>query len=111
VTHPQDRSEAVRKPIENLSGKVIGFWLSFGEYDVMSIVKMPDNVSAAAISPALAGGGSMKKQKTSPLLTVEDGLAALNKAAGCGYTAIAAKIVAGPRESTQFDDRTGGALG
>jgi uncharacterized protein with GYD domain len=91
VSQPQDRTGAVRKPIESLGGKVIGFWLSFGEYDVVSIVEMPDNVSAAAISLALAAGGSLKAQKTTPLLTIEDGLSALNKAAGCGYTPVAAK--------------------
>jgi hypothetical protein len=32
ASHPQDGSEAVRKPIENLEGKVLGFWLTFGEY-------------------------------------------------------------------------------
>ncbi len=85
IKRPQDRAEAVRKPIEKLGGKVVGFWLSFGDYDVVGIFEMPDNVSAAAFALAIAAGGACKSVKTTPLLSVEDGLAAMKKAAGSGY--------------------------
>jgi uncharacterized protein with GYD domain len=91
IAHPQDRAEAVRKPIEKLGGKVIGFWLSFGDYDTVGIIEMPDNVSAAAFALAVAAGGSIKAQKTTPLLSVEDGMAAMKKAATSGYKPVAAK--------------------
>ena len=90
IKHPQDRAEAVRKPIEKLGGKVIGFWLSFGEFDTVGIVEMPDHVSAAAFALAVAAGGSVKAQRTTPLLSAEDGQAALKKAAASGYKPIAA---------------------
>lgn len=91
ISHPQDRAEAVRKPIEKLGGKVIGFWLSFGDYDTVGIIEMPDNVAAAAFALAVAAGGSVKAQKTTPLLSIEDGVAAMKKAATSGYMPIAAK--------------------
>lgn len=91
INHPQDRAEAVRKPIEKLGGKVVGFWLSFGEFDLVSIIEMPDSVAAAAFALAVAAGGSIKAQKTTPLLSLEDGLAAFKKAAGSGYKPITAK--------------------
>jgi uncharacterized protein with GYD domain len=91
INHPQDRAEAVRKPIEKLGGKVIGFWLSFGEFDTVGIVEMPDHISAAAFALAVAAGGSVKAQRTTPLLSTEDGQAALKKAATSGYKPIAAK--------------------
>lgn len=91
ISHPQDRAEAVRKPVEKLGGKIVGLWLSLGEYDSVGIVEMPDHVSAAAFALAVAAGGSVKAQKTTPLLSVEDGQAALKKAATCGYKPIAAK--------------------
>lgn len=91
ISHPQDRAEAVRKPIEKLGGKVVGFWLSFGEYDLVSIIEMPDNVSAAAFALAVAAGGAIKAQKTTPLLSVDDGMEALKKAATSGYKPIGAK--------------------
>jgi uncharacterized protein with GYD domain len=91
INHPQDRAEAVRKPIEKLGGKVIGFWLSFGEFDTLGIVEMPDNVTAAAFALAVAAGGSVKAQRTTPLLSIEDGVAALKKAGTSGYEPIGAK--------------------
>lgn len=91
IKHPQDRSEAVRKPIEKLGGKVIGFWISFGEYDTVGIVEMPDHICAAAFALAVGAGGSVKAQKTTPLLSIEDGQAALKKAASSGYKPIVGK--------------------
>lgn len=91
ISHPQDRSEAVRKPIEKLGGKIVGLWLAFGDYDTVGIIEMPDNVSAAAFALAVAAGGSVKAQKTTPLLSIEDGMAAMKKAGTCGYKPISAK--------------------
>lgn len=91
IKHPQDRAEAVRKPIEKLGGKVIGFWLSFGDYDTLGIVEMPDNITAAAFALAVAAGGSVKAQKTTPLLSIDDGIAAIKKAGTAGYKPIASK--------------------
>jgi uncharacterized protein with GYD domain len=91
ISHPQDRVEAVRKSIEKLGGKVVGSWLAFGEYDLVTIIEMPDNVSAAAFALAVAAGGSIKAQKTTPLLSLEDGMAAMKKAATSGYKPIAVK--------------------
>jgi uncharacterized protein with GYD domain len=88
---PQSRTEVVRKAIEKLGGKLIGLWLSFGDQDIVTIMEMPDNISAAAISLAIASGGALKSTKTTPLLTVEEGIAALKKASTSGYKPISAK--------------------
>jgi uncharacterized protein with GYD domain len=85
ISHPQNRIEAVRTAIENLGGKIVSGWFSFGQYDIVAITEMPDNVSAAAIGIAFAGGGACKSVQTTPLLTQEEGLQAMNKAATCGY--------------------------
>lgn len=88
VKNPQNRMEVVRKSAESLGGKLAGGWLSFGEYDVVLIAEMPDNVSAAAIAMAAAAGGSLRAIKTTPLLNAEEGLAAVKKAASSGYTPV-----------------------
>ena len=85
IANPQNRAETVRKSVEKLGGKVIGFWLAFGEYDLVCLIEMPDNISAAALALAIAAGGSLKAQKTTPLLTMEEGMAAMKKAADSGY--------------------------
>lgn len=91
IADPQDRAEAIRKPIENLGGKVVGFWFAFGEFDIVGVVEMPDNIAAAAFALAIAAGGSVKAQKTTPLLSIEDGLAAVKKASSSGYKPIGVK--------------------
>jgi uncharacterized protein with GYD domain len=84
--NPQDRNDAVRKPIEKLGGRIDRFYFSFGEYDVVGIVDMPNNVSAAAFSIALGAGGACTNVRTTPLMTTEEGIESMKKAAGCGYT-------------------------
>src|SRR5713226_7471742 len=46
IKNPQNRIDAVRPAIEKLGGKIETAWFAFGEYDVILIVEMPDNVSA-----------------------------------------------------------------
>lgn len=46
--------------VEKLDGEIEGGWLAFGEYDVVLICQMPNNVSAAAFSMAGAAGGAAK---------------------------------------------------
>jgi uncharacterized protein with GYD domain len=90
IAKPQDRSGVVRRVIENLGGKSLGSWLAFGDYDLVMVVEMPNNVNAAALSLAAAAGGSCKTVKTTPLLSIAQGLSALRKAGKSGYKPIAA---------------------
>ncbi len=85
VKSPQDRIEAIRPAVEGLGGKVVGGWFAFGKYDVVAVLEMPDNVSAAAFSLAASAGGAVKALKTTPLMTIEEGMAAMRKASGAGY--------------------------
>ena len=91
MAKPQDRSAVVAKVIEKLGGKSIGSWLAFGDYDLVMIIEMPNNISAAALALAVAAGGSCKTVKTTPLLTITQGLSALRKAGKTGYKPIALK--------------------
>jgi uncharacterized protein with GYD domain len=90
LSHPQDRIEAVRPAIERLGGKIKNAWFAFGDHDVILITEMPDNVSAAAISIAFAGGGACKSVQTTPLLSTEEAVQAMKKANESGYRPAAA---------------------
>lgn len=89
VKHPQNRMEVISKSIEKLGGTLLYGWMSFGDYDTIAVLEMPDNLSAAAFSMAIAAGGSCKSIKTSPLLSSAEGVAALKKAAHSGYEPVA----------------------
>lgn len=85
VKKPQDRIEAVRPAVRNLGGKIVAGYLSFGEYDLVAILDMPDNVTAAAFSIAAAAGGSVKAIKTTPLMTTREGVRAMRTAKKSRY--------------------------
>ena len=82
---PHNRLEAVKPVVERLGGNVVNGWFMFGEYDVVVICQMPDNVNAAALSMAISAGGAIKAAKTTPLLTFEEGIEALQKAQAAEY--------------------------
>jgi hypothetical protein len=48
-------------------------------------MELPDNVSAAAFSLAVHAGGAVSGCRTTPLMTVEEGIAAIRKAGDLGY--------------------------
>ena len=85
VSNPHNRIDTVRPVVEKMGGKIENGWLAFGDYDLVAIVQMPRNVEAAAFSLAAAAGGAVKSIKTTPLLTMEEGMEAMKKAAASGY--------------------------
>ena len=62
-----------------------GDWFSFGEYDIVLVVNMPDSVSAVAVSLAFSAGGAVKVVKTTPLITAEEAVESMKKASEVGY--------------------------
>ena len=85
LKQPHHRLEAITPVIERLGGRIQAGWLSFGEYDVLLICEMPDGISAAALSMAVSAGGAVKAVKTTPLLSIEDGVEALRRAGQAEY--------------------------
>jgi uncharacterized protein with GYD domain len=85
VQNPQDRAQAVSAVIEGIGGRVHGFWFAFGEYDTVEIIELPDNIDAVAFSMTVSAGGALKAIKTTPLLTMDESVAAMKKAATIGY--------------------------
>ncbi|MBN1134149.1 MAG: GYD domain-containing protein [Methanosarcinaceae archaeon] len=85
IANPQNREEVARSLIEKLGGELKGFWFSFGDYDLVELATLPDNVSAAALSMAVFGGGAVKAFKTTPLLSLNEGIDAMKKASELGY--------------------------
>lgn len=85
IKNPQDRSAVVSKMIKAAGGKLSGFWLSFGDYDLVAIAEMPDNITAAALAMAIGSSGAMSAYKTTPLMTPAESMEAMKKASEVGY--------------------------
>jgi len=65
------RREAVAKTIEGLGGELESFYYTFGDYDVIGIADMPDNVSSTAFSLKINASGVVSA-KTTVLITTEE---------------------------------------
>ena len=65
------RRRAAQALVEGLGGKLETLYFAFGDTDVIAIADMPDAVSAAAASVALAASGAVSS-KTTVLLTAEE---------------------------------------
>jgi uncharacterized protein with GYD domain len=85
LKNPQDRTTVVRPMMERVGGRLESLYYAFGEYDVFVTIEVPDNVSAAAVALAVGSSGAFKTVKTTPLMTVEEGLSAMRKGAGVAY--------------------------
>src|SRR5213594_4334645 len=85
IQKPEDRIKVVSQAIEKLGGRVLSGWFCFGEYDVVLISELPDNVTAAAFAVAAAAGGALKGNKTTPLFSPEEMIQIFKTAGKAGY--------------------------
>ena len=81
LKEPKNRIEAVTPVLDKLGGRFTAAYYTFGDYDLVFTAEFPDNVSAAAASIAFSAGGALKSIKTTPLMTVEEGMNAMRKGA------------------------------
>jgi uncharacterized protein with GYD domain len=65
------RRAAVEAAVKSVGGTIESIYFTFGSDDVILIMDMPDNATAAAMSLAAAASGAVRT-RTTPLLTVED---------------------------------------
>ena len=72
------RRAAVTKAVEGLGGKVEAFYYALGDRDVITIVDLPNAVSATALALGASSTG-LVRTKTTVLLTVEETDQALQK--------------------------------
>ena len=65
------RRKAVEAALKAIGGHLEAFYFAFGEYDVVTIVEVPDNVTAATLSMGIAATGTVRTT-TTVLLTPEE---------------------------------------
>jgi uncharacterized protein with GYD domain len=64
IVRPEDRADAVSRLTSKAGGKLIGYFLTFGEFDFLSIMEMPNDTQAAAVLLAAAGSGGVTGLRT-----------------------------------------------
>ena len=66
---PEDRAEAVARLLGKVGGKLVGYYLTFGDYDFMMIADAPDNTQMAAALLAAGSGAGVTDLKTTVAMT------------------------------------------
>lgn len=84
LKNPQDRRQAIGGLVAKAGGKMVDLYFAFGENDILFIFEAPDAMAAASVSVAGNVAGHIKTIKTTQLLTVEDSLELMRRAAALG---------------------------
>ena len=82
--NPENRGEAFGGLAETIGGRLVSFYNSFGEYDVLVIYEAPDERTAAIVLAAISPG-HLSRVKTTVLLSAEEGVEAMRKAGEATY--------------------------
>lgn len=85
IKNPHDRTQVLKPVLEKLGGSFGGVYFAFGDYDIIGVLDLPGNVDAAAFAIAASAGGAIRSIKTTPLMTIEEGIGAMRKAGASGY--------------------------
>jgi uncharacterized protein with GYD domain len=85
--NPEDRSDTFERLAQSMGGRLLSFYYSFGEYDVLVIYEAPDESTAAAIVMAAITPGHLSSVKTTGLLSATEGMEAMRKAGEATYRA------------------------
>ena len=92
VKSPENREQAVRGILESAGCKLHGLWYAFGESDGFALIEAPSDETAAGIAIAIAASGAFRKFETTPVLTQDQLLEALQTAADVRYVAPAEQV-------------------
>ncbi len=64
ILHPEDRADAVSRLLTRAGGRLIGYYVTFGEFDFLSIAEAPSETQMAAALIAAAGSGGVTDLRT-----------------------------------------------
>jgi uncharacterized protein with GYD domain len=71
LSKPEDRTESVAQLLGKAGGKMLAYYMTFGEYDFLIVSEGPIDGAAAAAIVAAAGGG-VTDLKTTVAMTSAD---------------------------------------
>jgi|SRR5918994_7779572 uncharacterized protein with GYD domain len=83
---PEDKSVAVGELLEAGGGRLVSWYLSFGEYDGLFIYEAPDDAAAGALVLA-ARQEHLSVTKTTPLFDGEQSMEMLRRAGSMAFRA------------------------
>jgi uncharacterized protein with GYD domain len=73
--------ERITPAVKAVKGKIECAYYAFGDADLIAIIDFPTAEAAAAFALTVTGSGALRSYKTTPLLTVDQGMASMKRAA------------------------------
>lgn len=80
VERPEDRLVTTTRLLQGIGGRLHYYFFCFGEYDIVLIYELPDNIASASLSMVLSSSGTVSEVETTPLLTMEEAISAMGSA-------------------------------
>jgi uncharacterized protein with GYD domain len=69
MVRPEDRAEASSRLLAKAGGRLLGYYLTFGDYDFMTIAEVPSDLQAASVLLAAASSGGVTDLRTTVAMT------------------------------------------
>lgn len=69
IVKPEDRADQVARLISKVGGRLIAYYVTFGDYDFLAIAEAPNDVQMAAALFAAGSGGGVTDLRTTVALT------------------------------------------
>jgi uncharacterized protein with GYD domain len=80
LAKPEDRATQVKALAKRHGAKVLSYYVTFGEFDFLTIFEAPDANTAFAILATAGAGGSVSDLRTVPALTTAEAMAGFEAA-------------------------------
>lgn len=65
IKRPEDRADAVSRLFAKAGGRMLNYYVTFGEFDFLVVGEAPSETQMAAILMAAGGGGGVSDLRTS----------------------------------------------
>jgi len=82
LAHPEDRAVALSKMYESSGGKLLNFYVTFGEYDFLIIAESPSEHALLSGLIVAGAGGAVTNLKTTVAVTSAEAKKAFEAAKG-----------------------------
>ena len=69
VAKPEDRADAASRLFSKAGGRLLNYYVTFGEYDFLLIAEAPSETQMAAILMAVGSGGGVTDLRTTLAIT------------------------------------------
>ena len=81
VANPGPGGTAMKQAAEKFGGKVEATYFTFGDYDILVILQLPDHITIAQAVMGVRARGGVTRLKTTVLIPPEDAVEGMKRAA------------------------------